>query len=120
MRRVLPLLLLLLLAFPAAASARSGYCSPSGDVCYSVKKKKGDVALRFGTFSFRGKVEACVTAPDRSRKCKTFKLKRGKRDIYAVRVLWSKHFPRKGKGKYRVRWRSTSGGNYGPRVSFRR
>jgi len=119
-RRLLLSLLVVALVLPASAAARSAYCSPTGDVCFSAKRKKGDVALRFGTFALRGKVQACVTAPDRTRKCKTFTLKRGKRDIYAVRVLWSKHFPAKGKGKYRVRWRMPGGGNLGPRISFKR
>ena len=121
MKRLLPLLcaLLLLAALPAGASARSAYCSSSGDVCYSVKKARGDALLRFGTFSFSGRIDICVTAPDRSRRCKTFRLKLDRAGIYMVRVRWSKHFPRRGRGVYRVRFRR-GGANLGPRVGFRR
>ena len=122
MKRLLALgcALALLTALPASASARSGYCSPTGDVCYSAKKLRGgDALLRFGTFSFRGRIEICVTAPDRSRRCKTFRLRLDRAGIYAVRVRWSRHFPKRGRGVYRVRFRR-GGANLGPRVGFRR
>jgi hypothetical protein len=36
------------------ASARSSYCSPSGDYCQGAFKERGRLILRFSTFSFAG------------------------------------------------------------------
>lgn len=119
-RLLLPLLLLGLLA-PAAAQARSGYCSSSGDVCYSAAKVKGVVRLQLGTFSFDGPVRVCVVAPARrGRDCKTFRLRSGSRGINAVNAKWSAHFPRRGAGTYRVLFRPTfSKRSFRPAVDFK-
>ncbi len=104
---------------PAAALARSAYCSPTGDYCTSVTRKAGDVLLRIGTFSFRGSYRLCVRAPDGSATCKRFRLRRGRAGIYSSTKGWRRHFPDKGAGVYRVRWQKF-GNNLGPRLSFRR
>ncbi len=104
---------------PAVADARSSYCSPTGDYCTSAKRKGGEVLLRIGTFSFRGTYRLCVRAPDGSAACKRFALRRGRAGIYASSKGWSRHFPNKGAGVYRVRWQKF-GANLGPRLSFRR
>lgn len=110
---------LALAVLPAAAEARSSYCSPSGDFCTSVKKKRGDVLLRIGTFSFSGSYRLCVRAPDGSATCKRFRLLRSRDGILSSSKGWSRHFPSKGRGVYRVRWQKF-GANLGPRLSFRR
>lgn len=101
LRRALGLAAVVLL-MPAVADARSGYCSPTGDYCLSAKTVKGQVRLQLGTASFRGKVDVCVTAPDASRTCKPFTLRRTPQDIYEIDARWSAHFPRKGAGTYAV------------------
>ena len=104
---------------PAAADARSSYCSPTGDYCTSAKRKGGDVLLRIGSFGFRGAYRLCVRAPDGSAACKRFSLRRDRAGVYASSKGWSRHFPDKGAGVYRVRWQKF-GRNLGPRLSFRR
>ena len=117
--RVATLALLAVALLPAAAEARSTYCSPTGDYCTSAKRKGGDVLLRIGTFSFRGTYRLCVRAPDGSATCKRFRLRRDRAGVYSSAKGWSRHFPNKGGGVYRVRWQKF-GGNLGPRLSFRR
>jgi len=104
---------------PAAADARSSYCSPTGDYCTSATSRNGDVLLRIRTFSFSGSYRLCVRAPDRSATCKRFRLRRGRAGIYSSAKGWSRHFPNRGAGVYRVRWQKL-GTNLGPRLSFRR
>lgn len=117
-RRIL-LPLLLLAAFPAAAHAASSHCSPTGDYCYSAKKRDGAVRLALATFSFRGSVDVCVTAPDASRTCKAFRL-RESRGLFAIDARWSAHFPRKGAGTYRVTFAAEDVGSaFRPAVTFR-
>ena len=120
LRRMLPTLVLLALALPASAHAASSYCSPSGDFCYSAKKRDGVVRLALGTFSFRGTVDVCVTAPDEAHSCKGFRL-RERRGLLEVDARWSAHFPRKGPGTYRVTFAARQVGTeaFRPSVMFR-
>jgi len=115
---LLALLLVLAAALPAGAGASSGYCSPTGDYCTSVQRHRNDFHLRLGTFSFRGSVDICVIPPRGGTTCRSFTLRRRSHGIYAVGVHWRHHFPSKGAGTYRVRFRA-SGGKLGPRLSFR-
>ncbi len=87
---------------PGSARAASSYCSSSGDVCYSAKKRDGAVRLGLGTFALRGTVDVCVRAPDATRKCVGFRLRERARGIFEIDARWSAHFPRKGPGTYRV------------------
>lgn len=110
-------------AAPPPAAAASGYCSPTGDYCYSAKVREGAVRLGLGTFAFRGQVRVCVTppgggAPD----CKQFRLRRTGAGIYEVDVKWSAHFPRRGPGTYRATFAplSVGGSPLGPGATFRR
>jgi hypothetical protein len=116
--RVTLLLLALGVLVPAGAQAASGYCSPTGDYCYSATKRQGVVRLTLGTFSFRGGVEICVTAPDRSRSCKTFTLRTRPRGVHEVDARWSAHFPRKGAGTYRVTFAVAGSPAFRPSVTF--
>jgi hypothetical protein len=107
------------LAAASPAAAQSAFCSPTGDFCTAVVRQQDDAIFRIGTFAHRGRYRLCVTAPDGSRVCKRFRLRRDTGGLFASRVRWSRHYPEKGRGIYRVRWRQF-GGNLGPRLSFRR
>ncbi len=108
-----------LIALPAVADARSAYCSPTGDYCTSAKRRNGDVLLRIATFSFTGAYRLCVRAPNGSATCRRFRLRPGRSGIHSSAKGWSRHFPDRGAGVYRVRWQRF-GSNLGPRLSFRR
>ena len=105
------------LALPVAADARTGYCSPTGDYCTSVRDARGGPLLRLGSFAFSGRYRICVTPPRGSRTCRSFRLRRGR--LFESTVRWSRHFPDRGKGVYRVRWLLGST-KLGPRLGFRR
>jgi hypothetical protein len=106
------------LLLPSSAGAASTFCSPSGDFCIRIARDGGSPVFSIGTFAHRGRYTLCVTAPDSSRVCKRFLLTPEVHDLFGSHVRWSRHFPDKGSGTYRVRWRQ-SGTNLGPRLSFR-
>jgi hypothetical protein len=107
-------------ATAAPASAASGYCSPTGDYCYSARAERGVVRLRLSTFSFSGDVEVCVSHR-RGRACHRFALRRNRHDVYAFAVRWSRSFPNHGHGTYRVRFRVPGTPSaLGPGATFRR
>jgi hypothetical protein len=111
-----------MLAAPAAAEARSAYCSPSGDYCKSTAKVRGKQRIELRTAALYGPSERytlCVRPPRGDETCKTFRLRAGRLGIYRSVVTWSAHFPNRGKGTYRVRW-DHGGITYGPSLSFRR
>jgi Family of unknown function (DUF6636) len=95
------------------------YCSPSGDLCFGIKGRNNDPVLRIDSFVDFGRYMLCVTAPDASRVCKRFRLRARGRDLFGSGVRWRRHYPDKGGGLYRVRWR-TGGEPLGPRLSFPR
>ena len=103
---------------PVSAVASPAYCSPTGDYCIAVKRPSGRIVLRIGTFSFR-RYTLCVTDPAGVRTCKPFGLKRTRAGLYESKVHWRAHFPDRGPGLYRVRWR-VSGANIGRILRFRR
>jgi hypothetical protein len=100
------------------AEARRSYCSPSGDYCTSTARLGGAVFLRVGTFSFRGRVRICVTAPTGNRECRSFLLRRAQGGIYEAKVRWHRHYPNGGAGTYRVRF-FTGTTLLGPVLTFR-
>jgi hypothetical protein len=85
----------------APAAAKNAYCSPTGDYCTSVTKLKGVRYLQVGTYSFRGRVKICVKDPTAARICHSFRLTRSG-PVYAVKVLWKRHYPNRGAGIYRA------------------
>lgn len=121
MRRLIPLLALTgaLLALTAGPAMANGYCSPTGDYCMSAAKKKGAVRISLATFSFRGRVRVCVTAPDGAKACKRFELelRRPDADVYSFDVRWDRYFPDGGAGRYRVRF-SQQGNRIGRVLRF--
>jgi hypothetical protein len=90
---------------PAAADARSSYCSPSGDVCFGARRVDGRVTLMLDTFSFTGRVRVCVRPPGGGAEtCRRFRLRQSPQGLYRIRARWSAHFPAAGPGVYRVRF----------------
>jgi hypothetical protein len=109
---------LVLTSVAPTALARTSYCSPSGDYCTAVVPQGADTVLKLGSFYPFGHYRLCVTAPRGPRVCKRFKM-RTNDDISYSNVHWSLHFPDRGVGLYRVRWRHRNVA-LGPRLAFRR
>lgn len=108
----------LVLAVAASpASARSGFCSSSGDVCYSAQKRSDNVHLLLTLQAkYFPSYTLCVKAPTGASECHKFKvLKTG--TVFGSTVRWSKHFRVHGPGKYTATWK-TSSGKLGPSVTF--
>ena len=114
-------LAVVLAAAPAApAEAASTYCSPSGDLCYGAFANSPPVRLRITLFAqYFTRYRLCVTSPAGTRDCRRFSVRRTSRGLYGSNVRWSRHFPNRGRGTYRVRW-SAGGEKLGPAVTFRR
>jgi hypothetical protein len=112
MKRIVVVSSLVVLAaalYPATAGARHRptlYCSPSGDLCQSTRKVDGErrLAITLAARYFR-RYDLCVTAPDETRFCKTFRIRKHG-PVFGSSIRWKRHFPRKGPGAYEVRWRS--------------
>jgi hypothetical protein len=118
--RVMVVLVVAALWLPAAAAARSQFCT-QGDTCIAVSRRDGVIRLQIGTSPLAGaRYRLCVTAPDRSRTCRRFRLIPNEDDTIAgSSVRWSRHFPRKGPGKYFARWALGDGTNFLPALDFR-
>jgi hypothetical protein len=111
--------LLLALTPSSAWGLRSQYCSPSGDLCYGVV---GGSPLRLRitlAAVYFTRYRLCVTSPDRQRSCRRFRVREVEGGVFQSTVRWSRHFPRRGHGTYRVRW-LVGGDPLGPAVGFRR
>ena len=124
MRRILlplTLSLLALLAFAATASARTSYCSPSGDFCYGLNGDRDPKIILNMAAEYFPKARICVTPPAGERTCKTYKVK-DQGNVFGVRVRWSAKFPNEGSGKYKVKLYSAGSNSegLGPSLSFRR
>lgn len=106
-------------AAPAGAAKRfeDSYASPTGDYAQSVYRLDGVRYLEFATFSLRGKLRLCVTTPDGERTCKRRTLREDDKGILVTKTRWSKHFPRGGRGTYRVRF--SQGSFRAPVMKFR-
>lgn len=125
MRRLLPLTaiaLLATLALAPSASARSSYCSPSGDFCYGHSGERDPKLILNMAARYFPRARICVTPPDGAeRTCKTYRV-RDLGNVFGVRVRWSAKFPNHGRGRYKVKFYSagSSSEGLGPSVSFRR
>jgi hypothetical protein len=119
-RLLLPLVALALAAalLPAAASARSSYCSQTGDLCYG--KVRGSSPVRLGITlagDYFSRYRLCVTNPHGARECHRFRIRARDNGTFGSVVSWPKHFEYGGKGTYRARWFAL-GGPLGPAVTF--
>ena len=119
--RLLPVLLIVgllaVVGLAPTAQARSSSCSPTGDYCTQVAKRHGKTVFVISTFSFRGRVKLCVTAPDKTRACKQVRLLSVGKGVYRSTKGWRANFRYKGKGVYRVTWAQSA--RLGPVLSFR-
>jgi hypothetical protein len=103
----------------APAGAKSVYCSPTGDYCYSAADERGVVRIRLSTFSFQEPVEVCVSHR-KGRECRSFTPRKSKHGLFTFAVRWSRHFPNHGPGNYRVRFRLPGASAFGDPLTFRR
>ena len=103
----------------AAVLAQGVYCSPSGDLCYGIRKERGAIVLRIDTIArYFNRYTLCVTSPTARRVCGRFPVfKSG--PLWTSRVRWQRQFPDDGPGRYRVSWRLGSN-PLGPTLTFRR
>jgi hypothetical protein len=92
------------------------YCSPSGDYCLDVTRRRGRVKLEIATFGFRGRYELCVRGPE-GKGCKDFRLSKDEGDIYSDRVDWERKFEDQGPGRYKAVWKKF-GRRLGERLRF--
>src|SRR3954464_6142256 len=116
MKLTLIVLVAAALVVPASASAKSMYCSKSGDVCYQAKGSP--IKLKITTAAkYFSRYRLCITDPHGTRECHRFSMHAAKAGSYSSTVSWPKHFEYGGKGTYHARW--YAGGNaLGPRVAF--
>jgi hypothetical protein len=104
----------------AAAAAAATYCSPSGDVCYGVVGSAPPVRLEITLAAhYFTRFELCVTGPDGQRDCRRLRVRSRPHGQFGRVVRWSAHFPNRGHGIYRARWRN-GGRALGPAIAFRR
>ncbi len=109
----------LLLAAAPPAPAATAYCSPTGDLCYDTLAGP-PVLLRITTQAkYFARYRLCVTTPGGDRSCKRFRMRRTGSGLYASNVRWARHFPNRGRGRYKVRWFGL-GNPLGPPVTFTR
>jgi hypothetical protein len=98
---------------PAAA-----YCSPSGDVCYSVAAPRGVVTFRLTLAAkYFARYRVCVRPPRGAATCKSFPVRRTG-TVYGGTVRWDRNFPSRGPGFYKVTWRLGTR-PLGPALTFR-
>lgn len=99
---------------PAGWVPVASYCSPSGDVCFGIRRKGDRIKLRLDSFVDFGAVSFCVKkAGSQHRVCRTRSLKPGDHDLYSASILWNRHFPTAGTQKRVVRF-----AGYPKRLSF--
>lgn len=104
------------LALPSAASARSSYCSKTGDVCYQAKG--APIKLRITTAAkYFARYRLCITNPHGVRECHHFRMRRDTGGTYSSTVSWPRYFHYGGRGTYHARW-YTAGHALGPAISF--
>ena len=101
---------------PATATARSRYCSASGDLCYA--RIGSPVKLRISLAAkYFSRYRLCVTGPHGEVDCRRFRVHRLDNGLYQSTVSWPKHFPYRGKGSYTARWYA-HGSKLGPAITF--
>jgi hypothetical protein len=116
--RILLLTAVVLAVVAEPASARSTYCSPSGDLCYAAQGPGATVKLRITLAAgyFRT-YRLCVTSPGAKRDCRRFRMRRTASGQYDSKISWARRFPNRGPGRYRARWYAF-GNALGPPVQF--
>lgn len=101
-------------AAPEGWEPVASYCSPSGDVCFGIRRSGDRVKLRLDSFVDFGDVSFCVKkAGAGHRVCRTRALKPRDHNLYFASILWNRHFPTAGPQKRVVRF-----AGYPKRLSF--
>jgi hypothetical protein len=109
----------LLAAVVITAPGASSYCSPSGDLCYGVVRRRGAIVLRIDTIErYFARYTLCVRPPRGRNVCGSFPIFRNG-PIWTSAVRWQRQFPNAGRGRYRVTWR-LGGSPLGPSLAFTR
>jgi hypothetical protein len=107
---------------PAGAQASkvvNSYCSPSGDFCQYILRSNGKIKLEMRQFPLRGNYKLCVKPPGRGYSCRVFRWKKSG-PIFKSTVTFSRHFPSRKAGRYKVQWRTADGYKLGKSLSFRK
>ncbi|MGH2807789.1 MAG: hypothetical protein ACRDKT_11000 [Actinomycetota bacterium] len=110
MKRIVVIVAALALLVPAGAARASHrpnqYCSSTGDICMSTRLVDGKRVLRIGIFEkYFGRYRLCVVAPDETRECHNFRIRR-LGPVYGDNVNWRNNFDPRGRGEYTVIWKS--------------
>jgi hypothetical protein len=97
-------------ASPATVRTLASYCSPSGDVCYGIVDRGGDIRLELTTAArYFGRYIRCVKPPGGGaaglRRCGSFPVFRADGGTWAGSVRLRRQFPASQAGVYRVTWR---------------
>jgi hypothetical protein len=97
-------------ASPATVRTLAAYCSPSGDVCYGIVDRGGDIRLELTTAArYFGRYILCVKPPGGGaaglRRCGSFPVFRAGGGTWASSVRLRRQFPASQAGVYRVTWR---------------
>lgn len=105
-------------ALPAGATTGewepvASYCSPSGDVCFGIRRSGERVQLRLDSFVDFGDVSFCVKKAGGRYRCHTRTLQPGAHNLYSAAILWNRHYPTAGPTKRVVRF-----AGYPKRLSF--
>jgi hypothetical protein len=99
------------------------YCSPSGDVCYGIFKRRGEIIFRTTTAAhYFNRYTLCVTLlprstnPEHARRCGAFPVFRLSGSTWGSTVSFVRNYvgPRRHgikplPGRYRVTWRAVCG-----------
>jgi hypothetical protein len=104
---------------PAAAQAKSSYCSSSGDVCYGVVPGSSPVKLRIVLQAkYFERYKLCIKGPNGRKDCARFRIKRLQHGQYGSTVkVGGKKFPFEGKGTYHARY-TVNGHLLGPAITY--
>jgi hypothetical protein len=122
MRLLLATACLAALACSTATAAPDGRiaarCSASGDVCYGVFDDHGTIRFQLTlAANYFTRYRICVRPPRGATTCRSFPVKRVGSQ-FGGGVIWTRNFPFRGLGTYRVTWRQGAQA-LGPGLLFR-
>jgi hypothetical protein len=103
---------------PAAAQAKSSYCSSSGDVCYGVVKGSSPIKLQIVLQAkYFSHFRLCIKGPNGRTDCKRFKIKKLSHGQFGKTIRVGKLYPFEGKGTYHASF-ITGGQTLGPAITY--
>jgi hypothetical protein len=109
--------LALVLAGPSTGAATrdrtiASYCSPSGDICYGILNRGGQVVLQLTTAAhYFDRYTLCVTRlprsqnPEHAQRCGAFPVLRGRGGTWGSSVNYARQYPVLPPGRQQVTWR---------------